>query len=147
MKRLIFLYAGDISPLFRGRTMNERVYNDHTHMNICMQNVFESQLLGTGKFKGNVRVDALVYMPFPEGMGEKRQKEKDNHYYRNNPSVAGMMRALEGVCGDLLFEKDTVIVAMSMEKRWSVDPRLEMIISEVGLYEREEDKKEKKGSD
>jgi Holliday junction resolvase RusA-like endonuclease len=112
-----------------------------------MQNVFESQLLGTGKFKGNVRVDALVYMPFPEGMGEKRQKEKDNHYYRNNPSVAGMMRALEGVCGDLLFEKDTVIVAMSMEKRWSVDPRLEMIISEVGLYEREEDKKEKKGSD
>jgi Holliday junction resolvase RusA-like endonuclease len=122
-----------------------RVFDDHAHMALSMENIFESQLLGARKFKGNVKVEAIVFMPFPDGMGAIRRKERDGHYYRNSPTLAGMMRAVELTCGNLLFEKDTVIVAMSMEKRWSVEPRLEMIISELSINGKKDDEKEADG--
>lgn len=137
-----FLYTGDVSPLFKQRYLGGRVYDSYSHMTITMAGVFETQLLGECKFKGSVKVDAVIHMPFPEGMLHKRRQEKNGQYYTNAPTLAGMMRGLELVCSDLLFEKDTVIVAMSIEKRWSVDPRLEMVISEVGSNGRKEEKKD-----
>ncbi len=137
-----FLYSGDVSPLFKQRFLGNKVYDSYSHMTITMAGVFEAQLLGERKFKGNVTVSAIIHMPFPDGMLLKRRQEKNGHYYTSSPTLAAMMRGLEIACADLLFDKDTVIVAMNIEKRWSVDPRLEMIISEVGSNGRKEEKKD-----
>ncbi len=131
-----FLYDGDISPLFKNRLNGGRIYDDHAHMELSMANKFEEQLMGERKFRGNVKVDSRLFMTFPDGMSLLRRKEREEHFYRNSPTIAGMMRALEFVCANLLFDKDAVIVAMSMEKRWSLYPRLEMIISELGIHEK-----------
>lgn len=136
-----FLYHGDIMPLFKQRQNGGRVYDSFSHLRDGLENIFESQLMGR-KFKGNISIESWLFLPFPEGMGKIRQKEKDNHYYRSAPTLAIMLRALETVCGDLLFEKDTAIVAMSMEKRWSMDPRLEMVISELSAHGKKAENKE-----
>lgn len=141
MKSHSFLYTGDISCLFRGKSLNEKVYGGYNHMMLGMESVFESQLMESGRFKGNVQLNIQVYVPFPDGMGAERQKEKNDHYYRNGPSCSIMLKSIEMVCNNLLFADDAVIVAMSMERRWSNNPRLEMIISEVGTHGKKESSK------
>jgi Holliday junction resolvase RusA-like endonuclease len=126
-----YLIEGDFMPLARHRATKGKLFDAYAHSHLIFTSVLESQHMKERLFKGNVAVKAIFYLDFPDGMGQQRKMGMDNRFHTTRPTLGALMKAVEDICTGLLFEDPAIIVSMLIEKRLSMTPRLELIISEV----------------
>jgi Holliday junction resolvase RusA-like endonuclease len=127
----VYVLEGDFTGLTRGRLYSGQVFDAWQHAQLIFSNHLESQHLGERKFKGKVILEAIFYLPFERGVGERKQKERDGNYATNKPTMSALLKAFEDLCTGMLFEEAAILVAVKVEKRLSRQPRLELVITEI----------------
>ena len=132
-----YLIEGDFMPLARHRAYSGKIFDAWAHSHLTFTSVLEGQHMKDRHFKGNLAVKAVFYLDFPDGMGVQRRRERDNRWHTTRPTLGALTKAIEDLCTGLLFEDPAIIVSMLIEKRLSIIPRLELIISEVSNAKRD----------
>jgi Holliday junction resolvase RusA-like endonuclease len=136
-----YVIEGDFTSLTRGRLYSGKLYDAWQQYTMLFGNGLESQHMGSRKFMGKVRVDAIFYIPLSGGISEKVRTEKCNSYASTKPNISALMRALEIVCTGILFEDAAIIVSMSATKVLSNMPRIEILITEIQNGKRTDEEK------
>jgi len=125
------LIEGDFMPLARHRASRGKLFDAWAHSHLIFTSVLETQHMKQRFFESPIAIKAIFFLDFPEGMGEKRRQERNNRFHMTRPALGALTKAIEDLCTGLLFEDPAIIVSMLIEKRLSIIPRLELIISEV----------------
>ena len=85
------------------------------------------------KLKGAVKVRILAYFPIPKSASKKRQKMMAEGEIRHTtkPDGENVSKAILDGLNKMAYDDDSNIVELHIEKWYSDDPRVEIIIEEV----------------
>lgn len=127
----VYTFEGNFMPLVRGRVSQGKVFDEYAHTRMSFLNVIEAQHGCDRKFAGKLALKILLLLPFSDGMSKQKQIEKNNFYHTNRPTLSLFIRTLEDLLAGVLFNDGSIIVSVQAEKRMSVRPGVEFILSEI----------------
>ncbi|MCI3922444.1 RusA family crossover junction endodeoxyribonuclease [Paenibacillus sp. TRM 82003] len=78
-----------------------------------------------------VGVKVTFYMPIPQSLSQKKQREMNGTYHTKKPDIDNLVKALFDGANGIIWRDDNQVVRVETEKRYSDDPRIELIVEEV----------------
>lgn len=126
-----YVFYGDFLPMVKARPSNGRSFDEHMASKIKLEHIIESQHGKDDRFKGNLHMRVVFYTPMPDGISQKRREKGDGMYYNCRPAIGCFVKALELAIADIILSESAVVVSVEAEKRRSIEPRVEFILSEI----------------
>lgn len=126
-----YIFCGDFLPLVKGRPANGRSFDEYMANRIKFCNIIETQHGDDKRFRGNLHLVVSFMVPLPEGMGRKNKEKNDMIFFSTRPAIGYFIRVLEELIGDILMDESGAIVSVQADKRRSIEPRVEFILSEI----------------
>lgn len=121
----------NILPLVRTRAVQNMFYDDMAHARIVFINSIEAQHGPERKFHGSLNLKLFLKLPFPDGIGKRKQVERDGRYHTNRPTISLFIKTLEEMLAGVLFTDGSTIVSVEAEKRMSASPGIQFTLTEV----------------
>jgi len=85
--------------------------------------------------EGALGVNIYFYMPIPKSLSKKKYEEIKGAYHIKRPDVDNLVKAvLDGLNG-FAYKDDSQVAQLSVTKRYSETPRIEISIKELTLSE------------
>lgn len=102
--------------------------------------IYKAQLgmLARAQFKqepltGPLKVNIVFFRPNQKGISKKKLalREQGNILPTKKPDLSNFLKSFEDALNGIVWKDDALIVKETIEKRYSVNPRIEMTIYEI----------------
>jgi len=80
---------------------------------------------------GELRVEMVAYFETPKSWSNKKRTEVEEKYRPKSPDVDNIFKIYADAMNGYIYEDDRQVVSTSIEKAYSVNPRIEIEIHEL----------------
>lgn len=85
-----------------------------------------------------IEVRMVFFMPIPKSLSKKKQLQLDGTFHSKKSDIDNLIKAILDGCNGLAYSDDAQISSLTAEKRYSFEPRTEVIIKSAGSDDEEE---------
>ncbi len=118
-------------PLARPRLFRDRVY-DSQHKE---KNSYQAYLMVANRnipqLVGAISFEANFYMPIPASWSAKKKQRMVGKPHISKPDWSNLLKFIEDCCTGILFKDDSLVAKVSGFKVYDLDPRTEIILTEI----------------
>lgn len=84
-------------------------------------------------FEGNLRLNVKAYYKIPKNDSKKLKQQKIDNILRPNkkPDGDNVLKAVADALNDVAYKDDVQLIEMSIQKFYSIEPRLEIEIENI----------------
>ena len=86
---------------------------------------------GRAPLEGPLFVTFILHMPIPASLSLRKQVELNGKPHVKKPDASNVLKAVEDALNGIVWHDDSQIACLSAQKVYSLEPRVEVRVSEV----------------
>ena len=125
------LYGNPIA-LARPRIGWKKIYDSQRQVKMEVALQLQQQHQENPFFKGPLSLEIIFFMPIPKSQGAlAKRSDLEDRLHTFRPDLSNMIKFIEDVGNGVIYEDDALVARIKAEKRYSLDPRTELIVQVI----------------
>lgn len=127
-----YILVGNPIALARPRLSGKNVYDSQKHLKNDVALQLLNQHAGRPFYEGPVEFHVSFYLPISKSTGTILKRSKlENRLHTSRPDLSNLLKFVEDVGNGIIYKDDAIITKITAEKRYSLEPRTELIVTEA----------------